>query len=148
MRVLPSLRNSYKGALQNKQWLAIFITEGLNSESFDTKLNALTGRSRNHSAMVVSTSWCLFQWLLDFRFHWYDNLLDSTHFNKLILFILDFNNTFVNIFSDAKALSNTSRAEHIEGRRTSKKVSRKKKNANGRRLSKALSFHLPLFYSI
>ena len=56
MRVLPSLRDSYKGALQNFQWLAIFTTEGLleglNSGSFDTKLNALTVRPRIH---VIST---------------------------------------------------------------------------------------------
>ena len=39
MRVLPSLRSTYKGGL----------TEGLNSEFFDTKLNALTARPRIHS---------------------------------------------------------------------------------------------------
>ena len=57
MRVLPSLRNTYKGALQNYQWIAIFttegLTEGLNSESFDTKLNALTVRPRIHSEIGI-----------------------------------------------------------------------------------------------
>ena len=50
LRVLLSLRNTYRGALQNYQWLAIFTIEGggLNSESFDTNLNALTGRHRIH----------------------------------------------------------------------------------------------------
>ena len=58
MRVLPSLRNTYKGVLQNKQRLAIFITEGptkrLKWESFDSKLNALTGWPRIHELELTS----------------------------------------------------------------------------------------------
>ena len=48
MRILPLLRNTYKGALWNKRRLVTFTTEGLrrglNLGPFDPKLDALTTR--------------------------------------------------------------------------------------------------------
>ena len=55
-RPFNQVRNNCKEAVQNKQWLAIFttedLTEGFNSESFVTNLNALTGRTRINWLML------------------------------------------------------------------------------------------------